>query len=88
MAPDVWIKRAGYTLAGEAAGSLAQRWGIAMTSIYRPLKERTLPSGEMMVRFFVESGGKVGLADWLKYSKVDLTKLGLKRAKEKKNGRH
>lgn len=89
MAPDKWMEREGYSPGARpgSPASLAGKWGVAPSTISRRLRDRTMPPADILIRFHVESGGEVSLADWIEFTKPDLKSLGLNPKKANGNGR-
>lgn len=83
MKPSTWIKKSGETIY-----SLAIKWDASRSTIWRCVAGESPPSYAMVVKFYEESGGQVGVADWAKMYPVDGVALADRpKRKTKQKGR-
>lgn len=50
---------------GLSITSVAREWGVSISTLSRPIKGERWPSDLVLVRAYIMSGGRVGLADWI-----------------------
>lgn len=65
------------TAKNESIRSLAAKWGQTRSPLWRAATGKTFPSFELVVRAFVETGGKVGLSDWIELNRERLIESGV-----------
>ena len=70
MSPMQFLERLGPSAKGAVQTGVdirgfAERHNMTYLKVYRQITGQHLPTLPVMVAFYVESGGKVGLSDWI-----------------------
>lgn len=61
---------------GLSITSVANDWGVSISTLSRPIKGERWPSELVLVRSYLMSGGAVGLADWIETCRALLESNG------------